>query len=301
MPILPFIALALLAAGTATGCGGDADAGDGGELAVVATTTQVADLVRSVGGRRVEVERILETNADPHDYEPRPSDVAALADAAVVFKSGGEVDAWLDELIENAGGDAPVVALIDSVQQLGDDPHWWQDPRNAVLAVEAIGRALTEADPDGRAGYRRRAAAYARRLRRLDARIARCIERVPPGRRQLVTTHDALAYFAERYGLEVTGAVIPSLSTQAQPSAKDVRELVAQIRSEGVEAIFPEAAVSQELERAISRESGAEVGDELWTDTLGPEGSEAGSYLGAMRANAEALVEGMSGGRVRCR
>jgi ABC-type Zn uptake system ZnuABC Zn-binding protein ZnuA len=295
LPALAAVALLVVA-----GCGDD-DSGSGGSVSAVATTTQVADLVRNVGGERVDVDGILPPNADPHDYEPRPSDAAALAGADVVFRSGGDLDAWLDELIDSAGGDAPDVALTDSVRTTGDDPHWWQDPRNAILAVAAIRDALIEADPGGRAGYERRAAAYTRRLRELDARIAACIARVPAGKRKLVTTHDALGYFADRYGLEVIGAVIPSLSTQAQPSARDVNELVDQIRAEGVEAIFPEAAVSQKLEQAISRDADAEVGAELYADTLGPEGSEGATYIGAMRANAEALAEGMSGGLVRCR
>jgi ABC-type Zn uptake system ZnuABC Zn-binding protein ZnuA len=293
------LAAAVLAV-SVSACGDEGAGGGDAAVGAVATTTQVADLVRAVGGERVAVDGMLPPNADPHDFEPRPSDAADLADADVVFKSGGDLDEWLDELIESAGGDAPTVTLIDSVEATGDDPHWWQDPRNAMLAVEAIREALIEADPDGRGGYERRAAAYLRDLRRLDAGIERCIERVPPGKRVLVTTHDALGYFAERYGIEVVGSVIPSLSTQAQPSAKDVDALVEQIEDEGVEAIFPEAAVSQRLEQAISREAGAEVGEELWTDTLGPEGSGAETYLDAMRANAGALADGMSGGRVRC-
>jgi ABC-type Zn uptake system ZnuABC Zn-binding protein ZnuA len=294
------LAVLLLAVALVAGCGGGGGGSDG-EVGVVATTTHVADLVRNVGGERVEVDGILPPEADPHDYEPRPSDAAALSEAEVVFRSGGDLDEWLDELIESAGGDAAEVTLLDSVETIGDDPHWWQDPRNAILAVGAIRAALVEADPDGRAAYERRAAAYTRRLRNLDADIERCIGRVPPDKRKIVTTHDSLGYFAERYGVEVVGAVIPSLSTQAQPSAKDVDELVRQIEDEGVEAVFPEVAVSQRLERAISRESGAEVGDELWTDSLGPEGSGAETYLDALRADAAALAEGMSGGRVRCR
>jgi ABC-type Zn uptake system ZnuABC Zn-binding protein ZnuA len=265
-------------------------------------------LVREVGGSGVEVDGILPANADPHDYEPRPSDAAALAGADVVVRSGGHLDEWLDEVIDSAGGDANEVTLIDSVKTISGahdehdetDPHWWQDPRNAILAVGAIRDALAEADPAGRAGYRRRAAAYTHELRRLDADIKRCIDEVPAAKRKLVTTHDALGYFADRYGIEVIGAVIPSLSTQAQPSAKDVDELVHQIEDERVEAIFPEVAVSQKLEQAISREAGAEVGDELWTDTLGPDGSGAETYLDAMRLNAAALADGMSGGRVAC-
>jgi len=192
------------------------------------------------------------------------------------------------------------VTLIDSVKRDGDDPHWWQNPRNTILAVAAIRHALIEADPGGRAGYERRAAAYTAELRRLDAEVARCIDQVPVGKRKLVTTHDALGYFAERYGIKVIGAVIPSLSTQAQPSAKDVGALVDQIKDEGVEAIFPEASLSKKLEQAISREAGAEVGGQLWADTLGPEGSSGATYLSAIRANAATLANGMSGGSVTC-
>ena len=300
-PVQLLLALVLLAALLASGCGDEAEGEGAGRVGAVATTTIVGDLVGSVGGERVGVDVLVPAGADPHDFEPRPSDAVGLAEADLVFTSGGELDEWLGELVDSAGGDAAEVTLIDSVRTIGDDPHWWQDPRNAILAVGAVREALAEADPDGRGAYERSAAAYAGQLRRLDAEIERCMDRVPRRKRKLVTTHDALGYFARRYDLEVIGAVIPSLSTQAQPSARDVNELVGQIEDEGVEAIFPEAAVSQRLEGAISRESGAEVGRELWTDSLGPEGSGAETYVSAMRANAAALAEGMSGGRVSCR
>jgi ABC-type Zn uptake system ZnuABC Zn-binding protein ZnuA len=315
--LLPVLVLAVLA--LAAGCGDDSEGGDEAEVSVVATTTQVADLVRNVGGKRVAVDGLLSANADPHGYEPRPSDAAALADAGLVFRSGGDLDEWLDDLIESAGGEAEQVTLIDAVETIpggehehegeehegeehgGEaDPHWWQDPRNAIRAVAAIRDALIDADPDGRAGYEKRAAAYTRALRVLDEEVAACLAQVPAAKRKLVTTHDALGYLARRYDIEVIGAVIPSLSTQAQPSAREVDELVRQIEEEGVEAVFPEAAVSSKLERAISRQAGAEVGGELWSDTLGPEGSPATTYIGAMRENAAALAEGMSGGRVSC-
>jgi len=303
LPAIALLVLALAVAVAAAGCG-DPEGEDGagsGELATVATTTVVGDLLRSVGGDRIHLDTLVPADADPHGHEPRPSDAVAIADAEVVVKSGGELDEWLDDLIESAGGDAAEVTLLESVDAIGEDPHWWQDPRNAVLAAEAIRDALAEADPDNRRAYRRNTAAYSRELRALDEEIERCIQRVPPEKRKLVTTHDSLAYFAERYDVEAIGSVIPSLSTQAQPSAQDVDALVEQIEDEGVEAIFPEAAVSQRLERAISRESGAEVGRELWTDSLGGGGSGAETYVDAMRANADALAEGMSGGRVTCR
>jgi len=202
--------------------------------------------------------------------------------------------------VDSPGGAAEQVMLIDSVKREGEDPHWWQDPRHAILAVAAIRDALIDVDPDGRTGYERRAAAYTAKLRRLDAEVARCIDRIPADKRKLVTTHDALGYFANRYGIQVIGAVIPSLSTQAQPSAKDVGDLVDQIEREGVEAIFPEASLSRRLEEAISRESGAEVGGQLWADALGPEGSTGATYVGSIPANAATLAEGMSGGSVTC-
>jgi ABC-type Zn uptake system ZnuABC Zn-binding protein ZnuA len=299
------VSLLLAPAIVAAGCADDSSGGS--ELRAVATTSHVAELVRQVGGARVEVTGLLESGADPHGYEPRPSDVAAIGKADVVFRSGGEVDEWLDELLEGAGADPDeVVSLVDAVAPIraGDgevDPHWWQDPRNAVLATGAIGRALADADPKRPSAYERSAAAYVRELRALDRELAACFARVPEARRTLVTTHDSLAYLARRYGLDVVGSVIPSLSSQAQPSAADVEGLVDQIEEHRVSAVFPESGVSRKLEQAISRESGAAVGGRLWTDSLGPEGSGAETYTGAMRANADALVSGMSGGSERCR
>ena len=303
--LLATVALVLVAPAVAAGCGSDSDSGSGSELTAVATTTEVADLVRNVGGERVDVHGLLSPGADPHGYEPRPSDATSIFDAAVVFKSGGEVDEWLDELVDNAGGEAEVVDLIDSVRTIESDgetdPHWWHDPRNALLAVAAIRDALSEADPEGRRVYEGNAAAYSRELRRLDREIAVCIEKVPAAKRKLVTSHDSLGYFADRYGIDVVGSVIPSLSTQAQPSAGDIADLVDQVRDEGVEAVFPEAETSERLEQALAREAGAQVGDPLWADTLGDEGSGAETYADAMAANAAALVDGMSGGAVSCR
>jgi ABC-type Zn uptake system ZnuABC Zn-binding protein ZnuA len=288
--LISALALALLAS-----CG--QEGGDG--RTVVATTTQAADLARNVAGERAEVSAILRPGGDPHDYEPRPSDARALASAELVIESGGDLDEWLGDLVEGAGG-AEVLTLLDAVRTRGDDPHWWQDPRNAVLAVGAIRDALTAADPGGRATYARNARSYVRRLQALDRRVAACVRRVPAAKRRIVTTHDSLGYFGARYGVEIVGAVIPSLSTQAQASSRDVNRLADRIRAEGVEAIFPESAVSPKVERAIARESGAAVGGALWADSLGPPGSSGATYLGASAANARELVRGMSGGTVRC-
>ena len=298
--LLPPAVLAAAALATA-GCGDDASPPSDAHVIAVATTTQVGDLVSQVGGDRVEVRQILQPSSDPHGYEPRPSDAASVAEADVILRSGGDVDEWLDDLIENAGGDAPVVELGESVETIAGDPHWWQDPRNAIRAVAAVESALAKADPRGRERYHENARAYAQRLRRLDRGVAACIDRIPPRQRRLVTTHDALGYYADRYGIEVVGAVIPSLSTAAQPSAGDTERLVDQIEDQDVEAIFPESSIDPGLERAIARETGAEVGRPLWADTLGPEGSDGETYVESIESNTAALVDGLTGGAVRCR
>ena len=216
MRIAPLL-LAAACAALLAGCG---SGGGGGRPTVVATTTQAADLARLVAGDRAEVRGILEPNSDPHDYEVRPGDVKALARATLVVRSGGDLDGWLRGAIDSAGADAPVVDLLDDVGAEGDDPHWWQDPRRAAAAVTAVGAALAKADPEGASTYEANARRGVRRLRALDAAVRRCIAEIPEDRRVLVTTHDALGYYARRYGLRVVGAVIPSLSTQAQASAR---------------------------------------------------------------------------------
>jgi ABC-type Zn uptake system ZnuABC Zn-binding protein ZnuA/ABC-type Mn2+/Zn2+ transport system permease subunit len=307
-------ALALLAAG----CGGSAG-GDSGKLDVVATTTVVGDLVREVGGEAIEVDQILEPNSDPHDYEPRPSDIVGAAAAELVFASGADLDGWVDEVVADSGSDAEVVDLgavvpthlageeahehggEDEHHDDGEvDPHWWHDPRNAAAAVREIVAALAAADPSRRAEFERNARAYLSQLRELDRGIARCIDSIPASKRKLVTDHDAFGYFANRYGIEVVGAVIPSQTTQAQPSAQDLSELARTVEAEKVQAIFPESSLSSRAADAIARQTGASAEYTLYGDTLGPEGSSGGTYLGMERANADAVVRGLTGGERGC-
>ena len=289
-------ALALLVAG----CGEDDGAAAAAGPEVVATTTQVADLARNVGGDRAAVTALLAPNADPHDYEVRPRDAEAVAEAAVVLRSGGDLDEWLQEAIDGSGTEAPVLNLIERVETIGDDPHWWQDPHNAELAVAAIRDALAAADPDGAATYRANAAAYLADLRALDRAVAACMEQIPARRRKLVTTHDALGYYAQRYDVDVIGTVIPSLSTEGQASAGELSELVDTIRAEDVRAIFAESSVGAKVEQAVADEAGATIGRPLWADTLGPEDSDGATYLDSIAANTRALVDGFTRGERSC-
>jgi ABC-type Zn uptake system ZnuABC Zn-binding protein ZnuA len=268
----------------------------------VATTTQVADLARNVAGRQASVTQILTPNTDPHEYEVRPGDVKALLEADLVVRSGGDADAWLHDALSAAGVDDDAVVDAGRAAGLeGGDPHWWQDPLRAEKAVAAIRGALVRADPGGAAVYRANASRYLARLKRLDASVRECLDRVPANQRLLVTSHDALGYYARRYGITVVGAVIPALTTAAQPSAGDVVKLANTIERTGVRTIFAESSVDPKVEQAIARQTGARVGARLWADSLGPAGSSGATYIGSIAANTRALAEGFSGGAVRCR
>jgi ABC-type Zn uptake system ZnuABC Zn-binding protein ZnuA len=181
------------------------------------------------------------------------------------------------------------------------DPHWWHDPRNAEAAVAAIERRLAAAAPSHRQQFERNATTYIAKLRALDAGIAHCMDSVPAVSRKLVTDHDAFGYFADRYGIEVVGAVIPSQTTQAQPSAKDLSALAKLIEREHVKAIFPESSLSPKVAEAIASQTGASSNYTLYGDTLGPEGSGGATYLTMEAANANAMVRGFTGGRRGCR
>jgi zinc/manganese transport system substrate-binding protein len=303
-PLLALVCVSALAIALAACASTDDDTGDG-RPRVVATTTQLADIARNIAGDRASVTEILTPNSDPHDYEPRPGDARALADAGLVLRSGGDVDEWLGDLVKSAGADAQVVTLIDDVHRRtgeGDevDPHWWQDPRNVEIAVRRIRDALARVDAGGTATYDENAEAYLGRLGALDTAIARCMEGIPADERRLVTNHDALGYFADRYRSTVVGAVIPALSTEARASAGEIRDLVDTIRREHVSTIFPESSVNPKLEKAIAGEAGAKVGPALWADSLGPRDSTGATYLTSMRFNAEAMAEGFTGGATRC-
>jgi zinc/manganese transport system substrate-binding protein len=307
----PTAATASLAALLLLGACGTEGSGNSNKTEVVATTTQIGDWVRQVGGDAVDVHQILRPNTDPHDYEPRPRDVEAAAGAKLVFESGDHLDDWVDKVTREAGGSPALIDLgaTAPIKLSGEtagaersryDPHWWHDPRNVEDAVLRIRDALARSNVARRTAFERNTKAYLGKLRRLDAGIRSCLSSVPPSKRKLVTDHDAFSYFANRYGIAVIGAVIPSQTTQAQPSARDVSRLVDVIKRERVEAVFPESSISPKLAQAIARQTGARSDFTLYGDTLGPSGSAGGTYLEMEASNADAMVRGFTDGANRC-
>src|SRR5262245_25479217 len=295
-PLVALIVLCPLLAVPLPATGGAAAAA-GAPITVVATTTQLQDFVRNVGGSRVRVAGLIRPNVDPHDYEPTPGDVTAVEKARVVVKNGVGLDDWLDRVVDAGGARARVIVASRGVRLArgGDDepdgdPHIWFDPRNAAVMVGDIAAGLAAADPRGARGYRANAARYRAKLRALDRSLAAEVATVPAARRKLVTNHDAFGYLARRYGIRVVGAVIPSVSTRAEPSARELAELVETIRREGVRVIFPESSVDPKLERAIADEAGARVGPGLFADSLGPADGPGATYLRAMTYDVDQMV-----------
>ena len=309
-------ALALVGAGcgedgSTTPTGGDQAAATAEPIKVVATTTVLGDVVSQIGGDAADVTQILKPNADAHDYEPRPQDVTATADAELVVQSGDNLDTWMGDVVEQSGTEADVLDVSENleVRLPGEaegeeaskyDPHWWHDLRNTATAVKAVRDALSRADPGAKATYDANATAYLAKVRALDAGIAECFDQVPAEERKLVTDHDAFGYFANRYDVTVVGAVIPSQTTQAQASAGDIAKLAEVIKKEDVKAVFPESSVSSKLAAAIARQTGASAEYELYGDSLGVDGSSGATYLTMEQANADAMVKAFTGGSRSC-
>jgi ABC-type Zn uptake system ZnuABC Zn-binding protein ZnuA len=302
------VLVAGLAAVLAAACsaGGDRPAGSGGggqgaTLEVVATTTQVADFAKVVGGDRVRVTGLIKPNVDAHDYEPSPADIDAIARADVVLKNGVGLEEWLDDTIQSSGFSGPVVDTSQGVALRREeggapDPHIWQNPRNAQLMVANVERALAQAEPAAAPELEANLAAYQRELQALDAEVARQVGSL--ANKRLVTNHDAFSYYIDRYGLEFVGSIIPSFDTSAELSGRDVRDLVARIRQTKVKAIFSETSLPPKTAETIAREAGVKVvegDDALYGDSLGPAGSDGDTYLKMIRHNTATIVSNLSG------
>jgi len=274
---------------------------------VVATTPIIGSITQQVAGNDITVKTLIPAGADPHSYEPRPSDIDALSTAELLVRSGPGMDDWAKRAQDRAGGKATILDLAaglpiarTAAQFKGTDPHWFHDPRNIAAAAVTIGNALSEIDPTHALAYRTRAGRLARTAADLDRRARRCVSKLKSGERNLVTDHDAFGYLADRLGLRIIGTLIPSQSTAAAPSPRALDGLARKIRSLRVKAIFPERALDPRLAVNLGRQTGASSKEQLDADTLGAAGTRNGTWQGMWANNVETLVSALSGGRVSC-
>jgi ABC-type Zn uptake system ZnuABC Zn-binding protein ZnuA len=301
----PWPTLALLLVATlVAACGGSGatPAPSGATLEVVTTTTVLADLVHQVGGSRVDVVSLVPRGGEVHTFDPTPTDVKRVAGARLLFANGLGLDEWLTALAQDAGIDAAIVRLgedLPGVTYLAGDedgeasnPHVWLDATYAARYVDRIEAALTEADPAGAAGYAAAAEAYRTRLESLDAEIAARLGELPSANRVVVSFHDAFPYFAAAYGLTVAGSIVDAPGQD--PSAGEVADLVATIRSSGVRAILAEAQFNPRLAETVAAETDAIVVTDLYSDSVGD--APADTYEGLMRWNTDRLVEALAAG-----
>lgn len=286
----------LLALSACTWASSPVNPNDTQKLKVVATTTLLGDVTRQIGGEAIELAILLPAGADPHTFEPTPRDFTAIANADVLIVNGAGLETFLERLLQNAGKDAKVVTASDGIrlrqsedEHADTDPHVWFDPQNVVIWTQNIERALSELDPANAAAYAANAEAYRDQLRELDDWIQTQIAQIPQTHRKLVTDHAILGYFAERYGFEQVGAVMPGFSVVAEPSAQDLAELENTVRELEIPAIFVGTTVNPNLAQRVAEDTGVRLVS-LYTDALTAPGGEADSYLALMRYDVAAIV-----------
>jgi zinc/manganese transport system substrate-binding protein len=292
------VAVGVLVLGT--GCSATpAGSGSGDAVSVVATTTQVGSIVEEIGGDDVELTVLLAPGVEAHDFEITPAAGAAIEGADLILKSGAGLELWLDEALETIGGADRVRDLSEGIElrtpaEGGVDPHYWLSAPNAIVMVENARDALVAGAPAAAAAIDGRAAELIARLEAADAEIRERVSQIPEERRTVVTDHDALGYFLDAYGLTFGGSVFSSLDVTAEPSARDIEELVVAIRDADVRAIFTESAVDPRLARAVAEETDAELVDEpLYTDSLGAPGSGAETLDGMLTHNARVIHDAL--------
>jgi manganese/iron transport system substrate-binding protein len=286
-------------------------------MQVVATTSILADVVRQVAGERVEVQSLIPPGSDPHSYQLTPRDMAAIAQADLVFMVGAGLEEFLDGVIERTGGNARLVPVSEGIELLEfehedehedenedehedeqedeheeGDPHVWFDPNNVIFWVQGIELVLSQMDPLHSAVYAANAEAYIEQLVELDAWVQEQVAVIPVENRLLVTDHLLLGYFAERYGFEQVGAVFPGYSTMAEPSAQEMAALEDTIREMGVKAVFVGNTVNPQVSQRIAEDTGTQLVF-FYTDSLTDEDGPASTYLDYIRYNVTVITEAL--------
>jgi ABC-type Zn uptake system ZnuABC Zn-binding protein ZnuA len=269
---------------------------------ILTSTTFLADITRNVAGDRVTVESLLSPGADPHEYQAVPSDVQKIAKSTVVIVNGLDYDQFIQPLLENAGGTRLVVTASDGLEarqmkeETGEtvtDPHMWMNPARVIKYVENIRDGLTKADPDGAEVYNANSDAYISQLKELDTWIKQQVGQIPQEHRLLVTNHDSLGYFAEQYGFTVIGTIVPGVSSEAAPSAKQIAALIDEIKSTGAPAAFLNISDNPHLADQIAAETDIKVVTNLYIETLSPSDGPAATYIEMMKYNVTQIVNAL--------
>ena len=270
---------------------------------VLAAEAFLADIAQNVAGSRAAISTLMPSGVDPHAYEPTPGDLARVADSTVLIVNGAGLEAFLDEMLRNAGGQRLLIEASaglavrqapDEHEQAGHaegDPHFWLDPNNVIRYAENIRDGLSQADPGGAATYAANTQQYIAHLQELDRWIAAQVAAIAPERRLLVTNHESFGYFADRYGFRVVGSIIPAVSTGASPSARQLADLVEAVRAAGVTAVFLETGSNPRLAQQLAREAGIRVVTQLYTHS--PGAGPASTYIGMMEYNTRAIVDAL--------
>jgi|SRR5476651_1480626 len=261
-------------------------------LKVVATFSILGELISEVGGERVDVTTFVAPDTDAHTYQPKPTDIRALATAKVLVSNGLGFEGWIDRLADAAAFKGTRIVASTGVAATGTDPHCWQDVACTRIYVANIAAGLSTADPANAAFYRDRAQTYDGRLAVLDSWIRGQIATVPEDRRKAITGHNSFRYFARAYG--VTFESPRGYNTDSEPSARDMANLIRQVREQKIKALFIENMTNPVLVDEIAKDSGATVGPRLYSDALSKPGGPAPTYEAMMRHNVAALVAGMS-------
>ena len=270
-------------------------------LKVVASFSILGDLVKNVGGDRVEVATLVGPNGNAHVYAPSPADARKAADARLVFVNGLGFEGWLERLVKASGTKAPIIVASKGVrprQRAGDhdrehdhmrtDPHAWQSVANAKIYVGNIRDALIAADPAGQPAYDANAAAYLAKLDALEREVRAAVAKIPADRRKVITSHDAFGYFEGAYGIDFIAP--QGVSTEAEASAKDVAAIIAQIKKQKIAAVFLENVTDPRLMQQIARETGAKIGGTLYSDALTDGKGDAASSIDLIRRNVRQLA-----------
>jgi zinc/manganese transport system substrate-binding protein len=266
------------------------------KLKVIASFSILGDLVKNVGGDRVEVVTLVGPNGNAHVYAPSPSDAKRVADAKLVFVNGLGFEGWLERLVKASGTKAPIVVTTKGINprsRAGErghdhdhgraDPHAWQSVANAKIYVANIRNALIAADPAGKDAYDANAATYLTKLDTLEREVRDVIGKIPADRRKVITSHDAFGYFEGAYGIAFIAP--QGVSTEAEASAKDVAAIIAQVKKQKIGAVFLENVTDPRLVEQIARETGAKIGGTLYSDALTDGKGDATTYIDLIRHN----------------